>query len=145
MNRKTQVVAIREVLHFGIGLLLLVSVILLFNNIKPIVEDFALQRHVENINSHVNYLLTSIIQAGDSIATGSLSATYSLPDKLGDYDYTVYISGSELCTRLVSRDISDCLGLLDSSPDFNGVYMSGGNLEINLNKTLTGTSIILSN
>lgn len=145
MNRKTQVVAIREVLHFGIGLLLLVSVILLFNNIKPIVEDFSLQRHVENINSHVNYLLTSIIRAGNSIATGSLSASYSLPDKLGEYDYTVFISGSELCTSIVSRDISDCLVLLDSSPMFDGIYMSGGDLEIKLNKTLTGTSILLSN
>jgi hypothetical protein len=145
MTRKAQVVAIREIMHFGFGIMLLISVILLFNNLKPIVENYALQRQVDNINSHVNYLLTPFIRLSSELESGFVKGTYPLPNELGDYDYVVFFEDNYLCTKITVSSINSCLTLDNNSAVFSGRYTSGGELNIVLNLTSTDSLISLSN
>ncbi|VVB74149.1 Uncharacterised protein [Candidatus Tiddalikarchaeum anstoanum] len=145
-NRKTQIFAVREVLQFAMGVLLLISVIVLFNSIKPIVENFSLQKQADNVNSHVNYILSSVEDAGELITEGSIESEYDLPEKIGGYEYRIYFNESSVCTLIRGvKDISTCLDYTITQSSVDGFFTSGGKLQILLNKTLDNSAIYLSN
>lgn len=144
MNRKSQAVAVREVFHFMAGVLLLIGVIELFNVIKPDVENFALAKQAGNVNTQLNYVFSQLLTVSDRLSEGSVTAFYAMPGQLGDYTYRVYFNATQVCT-LVKGTILDCLYMSINSPTFSGLFSSGGDLKIVMNKTLDGTTVAISN
>lgn len=145
MNRKSQIFAVREIFQFAIGVVLLISIISLFNTtVTPIVENYALEKEVNNINSHIYYIIQSIIDSGNELITGDISTVFEMPNSLGDYAYRVYFNNSKICTLIEDKGITDCFET-NNSVTMTGVFLSGGDLQVDFNKDLSSTTLILSN
>jgi len=144
MNRKAQVEAIREIFQFGLGLALLIGVVYLFyNTLIPTVSDYSLRLEAENINSHINYLIMEMIEVyNQDMINGSVSLTYDLPAGIEDYSYTVFLSEQEICTIINGLDIKDCFTLNTGDISVEGIYLSGGEMNLILEKGTTSRLLL---
>lgn len=148
MNRKSQVYAIREIFQFGLGVLMLTAVIYMFyEQFIPQVAEYSLELEANNINSHINYLTMNALHIiNNGLRNGELSADYSLPEKMGDYSYTTFFTGNQLCTLINELDVSQCIELnVADNVVTKGVFFSGGVLTITASSNRTTTTIILGN
>ncbi|MBN1924176.1 MAG: hypothetical protein JW791_05485 [Nanoarchaeota archaeon] len=147
MNKKSQVQAVREIFQFGLGLFMLVTIIYMFyNNFIPTVADYALTIEADNINSHVNYLVTELLEVVNSeITSGSFELTYEMPRTIGEYSYTTFFTATELCTTIDGLRINQCTETSYSNIYTEGVYISGGELKIEVIKTNEATQLYMSN
>jgi hypothetical protein len=147
MNKKAQLYAIREIFQFGLGILILTSVFYMFYNaLIPTVEDYALELEADNINSHVNYLLMQVMNvASDDFIFGNIELEYSMPDSLGDYDYSVYFINNQVCTLINGLSINKCFETNMEEISASGAYFSGGKLKLTLSRTESMTTLVLIN
>ena len=147
MNKKGQIHAIREVFQFGLGIVLLISVMYMFyNNFIPTVANYALTLEADNINSHINYLIMELVEVvNNNLITGSIELNYEMPGKIGDYSYNSYFSGGDICTIISGLSINNCLETNLNGINTNGIYLSGGDLNVVINKTNNGVDLRISN
>ena len=147
MNKKSQIYAVREIFQFGLGIVLLTSVFYIFyNNIIPLVADYALQLEAENINSHINYLASSIINiAGEGMVNSTIVSEYELPYTISDYSYSSYFSGNNLCTIINELGVNQCFEMTNQDINYAGVFFSGGTLTLRLVKDNNQINLIMTN
>ena len=117
-----------------------------FNLFIPTVEDYALELESDNINSHVNYLIMNLVNIiNNGLISGSVELNYDMPSTLGDYYYTVYFSDEELCTIINGLSINKCINIDYEDISYEGVFISGGDLKLTIDKTISGTNLVMSN
>lgn len=147
MNRKTQIFAIREVFQFGIGLIIMLSVAVLFSeSIEPQVRVFALNRHIDNINSHVDYLISEMVKhSTDGVLSSSFSTSFDMPDKINDYSYRIYFQEGMICTAYNEVPIRNCMNASFPDIDLSGQFLSGGDLAISSVKDSDSVQVFISN
>jgi hypothetical protein len=147
MGRKGQIHAIREIFQFGLGIVLLSSIMYMFyNSLIPTVADYALALEADNINSHINYLLMNLIGlVNEGVISGSISLEYAMPSSIGDYEYTSYFSSNNVCTLVNELTLVQCLEISTEEVSTEGVYLSGGELKVTITKTPVSMSILMTN
>ena len=147
MNKKAQFHAVREIFQFGLGVILLSSIMYMFyNSLIPSVADYSMELEADNINSHVNYLLSNLLGLVDEgLISGSITLEYSMPASLGDYDYTTYFSTNNICTFINSISLVKCLEIDLNDVSAEGAYLSGGELKLKVTKTASATSVVMTN
>ncbi|MFA5303353.1 MAG: hypothetical protein WC393_02345 [Candidatus Nanoarchaeia archaeon] len=145
MNKKTQVQAIREVFQFGIGVIFLVSIFyFLYNFLIPQIQDYALGLQLKNVAEHANYLISEFYKSSSQSLSSFAEGKYLMPEKLGDYSYSVFFSGNEICSLIQDLNIERCVFvLIDSS--YQGFFYSGGEMKISINYTESSSSIMIGN
>lgn len=145
MNKKTQVQVIREVFQFGIGVIFLVSIFyFLYDFLIPGIEEYSLGLQLTNIAEHVNYLISEFYKSSSQSLASSIESTYLMPEKLGEYSYSVFFIGSEICSSIKDLNIEKCTSLIIDSK-YQGFFYSGGEMKININYNETNSNIIIGN
>ena len=130
--RGGQVVVLRELFAFAIGIMVMLGVIYIFDSIiSPELSRFSLNEQAYSILFHVNSLLEKSSFLSRSLADASLSIVERMPDNIADHTYSVYAFGNELCikTRGVTVMVNCINTTLDA--DISGDYSSGNDLIIN--------------
>ncbi len=146
MGRKSQLYSIREIFQFTFGLLLLSSVVYLFYSIIiPEAREYAFNYEGYNLNSHLNYLISSGLKVLNKTHTSSTIITYSMPKEIGGYGYSMYFSNNNICTIFHSSSIVVCSDYGYSDLDLSGYFVSGGELRLNISKDGDSFSILMSN
>ncbi len=146
MNKKTQIFAIREVFQFGIGLIIMLGVAVLFSqNIEPQIRSYALNKHIENINSHIYYLISEVVEeSSDNVLYSNFSALFEMPSDINKYSYRIYFQDNNICTSYTDVPVSDCINTSFNNIDFSGQFLSGGRLRISCFKDSESMSVVLS-
>jgi hypothetical protein len=141
--RGGQVVVLRELFAFSLGIMVMFGVVFIFNSIvSPELEKFSLNEQAYSMLFHVNSLLEKASFLARSLADSSLVLTEDLPDELADHSYTVSAFDNQLCiqTRGVTV-LVNCINItLDA--EISGDYKSGNEMVIDssfINDTLVIT------
>lgn len=147
MNRTGQFYAVREIFQFGLGIVLLTSLIYMFyNSLIPSVADYAMELEAGNVNSHVRYLFANLVElVNEGVINGVITLEYAMPSKIADYEYTTYFSGDNLCTFINALTLVKCVDLNSEGINLEGAYLSGGDLKLKVTKTESETSVLMSN
>ncbi len=146
MKRKAQLYSIREIFQFTFGLLLLSSVIYLFYSIVlPEARNYAFNYEANNLNSHVNYLISSGMMVLNKTHNSTMVIEYSMPKKIGSYSYSIYFSSGKICTIFHTSSVVVCSDYEYSDSDLSGYFVSGGDLKLNITKVGDSFSVLMSN
>lgn len=146
MNKKSQVQILGQVFQFGMGIVFLIAMFyFLYDYLIPQIETYALTLQIKNINEHVNYLVSSFYLPVKSSVYSELEDSYSMPDELGDYDYSIYFDEGRVCTQISSMNLVECIYLTVQDATFDGIFFSGGDMTISVEKYSNETTIRIKN
>jgi hypothetical protein len=145
MNKKTQVQAIREVFQFGIGVLFLAFIFyFLYDVLIPNIESYALDLQLENVAEHANYLISELYKSSSQSLYSSIENKYLMPDKIGEYSYSIFLDNDEICASINELNIEKCVSLLINSM-CSGIFFSGGEIKISIDSNESASLITIGN
>ena len=100
---KGQYLAVETVFVFGLGLMVAIGVITLFNQFRMGVLDDAEPQQAQIINSHIRDALNTLKQSDKGTKYSTAVYDVELPDKLAGSDYTIQLT-SEATVITVGGD-----------------------------------------
>jgi len=139
--RQGQVVVLRELFSFIMGIFLLLSIVLLFNDeVAPGIKKMTVNEKVYSMIFHVNSLLEKTKTLARDINNAEIYFQREMPDKLSGQTYRVYTNSNQLCVR-TSGDVilNRCVNMTINA---SGNYLSG--TDIFFNATFKGNDVMLA-
>jgi len=132
MKRRGQIVVLRELFTFVMGIIIMLSVLYIFNSvILPEISEYSVNEQAYAVLFHVNSLLTRVETMTRSVNGALVSLHQDMPETINNNNYRVYNNSNQLCIRTSGdRVLSHCVNMsVDAS--VSGNYLSGTELMIN--------------
>jgi len=144
MNKKTQSEALGEVLKFLLGIVFLaIFFFFLYEYLVPQVESYALGLQLENTANHASFLISKINSQLNDFYYLSMEYSFPMPEKLGEYAYTISFSGNLVCASIPELGIDKCAQLQNSAA-LRGIFFSGQDMIIRASSNESHSIITLS-
>lgn len=144
VNRKGQVVVLRELFSFAMGVVVLLGIITIFNtNITPELEEYSVNEQAYSMLFHVYSLMENSMQLARSSINSTVVMLDELPLQLSNQPYRIYPSNdNQLCIRTRGDVILNPCINMTLPATINGNYLSGTFIQINA--TLKGSELYLN-
>ncbi len=120
---RAQAVVVKELLAFVIGIAILLFVVNLFDDtIGQKLREYSIYENSRLILYHVNSLIKEL-----SLRNASLIYTETLPEKISNVNYRIYIKDSKLCLVTIGQIILE--QCIEPSANVSGNFLSGTKIE----------------
>ena len=146
MRRKGQVVVLRELFSFAIGVVVMLSVVTIFNtSVSPQLKEYSVNEQSYSMLYHFHSLFEKSLTLARTDDGAAISIQETLPNEIAEQSYRIYVSNSELCIR-TKGDVSIIRCINTTVPAvISGNFLSGSELMLNSSVTESGMSISFGN
>ena len=143
---KAQVVPVREMLSFVMGLVLVTSITTLFVTlVYPRTTVYANEQNTLNLIAHIDNILMQVSSSAGEFETATVDFSAELPKKIQDNIYSVKIENKNICISIVESSAEPICRTYSANAVITGSYVSGSSMLVKANKTFSGIKIQITN
>lgn len=146
MQGKGQALVVKEVLIFGLSLILIVGgTFVIFNEyIGPKVSSYSEREQSELLIEHIDYMISSRCNSLLLGSRGSVAYRFNMPDKLTGSRYRIRGNGSNIFIRISEGgSIYSKDSFLEGN--YSGTYLSSGRINLKCERRDGSLSVVFSN
>lgn len=144
--RKGQMVVLRELFAFSLGLAVMITTSSMFATIiSPEISRMSVETQLSSALAHINSVITQTESLLINGFNTSLTVYAELPGMLGTTQFRAFTENGMICAKTFGQFVFKKCAENRLESNISGNYLSGSELKIDGFKNSTGTYISFSN